>query len=440
MRRPSLYGHVVEVLDEIRRSPRPADTVVQSFLKDRRYIGSHDRRFITETVYGVIRHFTLLEHRLAAVALGGAETRGPVPSVLLCVAHELVIRGEDPEPLSRDIADLMRMAGSEPDCLPLLQRIAGSDLPEMADPVRSIAIRTSMPEPVVREWVETLGGSEAEQLCLALNQPAAVVIRCNGLKVAREECIRRLAEEGIPAAPTRYSPEGLVLQKRLNTQASPAFQMGMYEVQDEGSQLVSHLVSPAPGSLVIDACAGAGGKTLHLAALMQNRGRVIALDVEPVRLKTLLERAERAGVTIVETYATEGDLGFTEDLTGRADAVLVDAPCSGVGTFRRSPWAKRTFDPAVAQNLSVVQRSLLRRSAPLVKVGGVLVYATCTLLRRENEDTVEEFLSAHPDFALLHIDTVLPGPPELREGPYMKLYTHRTGTDGFFGAVMRRLR
>jgi 16S rRNA (cytosine967-C5)-methyltransferase len=191
---------------------------------------------------------------------------------------------------------------------------------------------------------------------------------------------------------------------------------------------------------VVDACAGGGGKTLHLAAMMMNRGEVVALDVDEMRLKNLTERTRRAGAAIVRSTVIDRTAGLPADLAGRADAVLVDAPCSGVGTFRRNPAAKLTFTGDFVVAASRTQKNLLSTYAGLVRPGGRLVYSTCTLLRQENEDIVEGFVSEHPDFSFLSAPDLLrsravqvPG-----EGPFLTLFPHQTSTDGFFAAVLVR--
>ncbi|HTO93508.1 MAG TPA: RsmB/NOP family class I SAM-dependent RNA methyltransferase, partial [Bacteroidota bacterium] len=231
---------------------------------------------------------------------------------------------------------------------------------------------------------------------------------------------------------------GLVFPKRINAQGLHSFRQGLFEMQDEGSQILSMLLEVRPGMTVIDACAGAGGKSLHIAAMMQNRGKIFALDVDGKKLDNLVMRSRRAGVTIATATVVPEDSVLPP--VPPADAVLVDAPCSGVGTFRRNPGAKLLCTEGYSLSLSRRQSALLERYAHSVRSGGRLVYSTCTLLRRENQDVVGEFLSSHPDFSLLPVAGILPrqGVRCPGEGTFLELLPHRTGTDGYFAAVMVR--
>jgi 16S rRNA (cytosine967-C5)-methyltransferase len=224
----------------------------------------------------------------------------------------------------------------------------------------------------------------------------------------------------------------------VNVHALRSFRDGWFELQDEGSQLIAMVVEPSPGETVVDACAGGGGKTLHLAALMKNIGVLVSVDLEERRLKNLRGRAGRAGVTMATVMRTGPDL--LGSYRRKADAVLVDAPCSGVGTFRRNPGAKLKFSEDFVSTVCRTQRRLLEDSAELVKPGGRLVYATCSLLRQENETAVESFLSKHTEFALQHVAPILRRHAVTADDstPFLLLLPHRTTTDGFFAAAMIR--
>jgi 16S rRNA (cytosine967-C5)-methyltransferase len=294
---------------------------------------------------------------------------------------------------------------------------------------------------MVDEWLLRLGETEAEQLCAALNSPAPTTLLVNSLKTSVKECQQKLLGEGIETERTRLSPFGLILSKRANLPSLQSFREGWFEVQDEGSQIISLLVDPQPNELLIDACAGGGGKTLALAALMSNRGKIIALDVDEQRLKKLQRRAERAGAQNVEVHL----LGKGSDEWGshdpeKADVILIDAPCSGLGTLRRNPGNKWRVSPDFVEKVSLQQQRLLEQWSSLVKSGGRIVYATCTLTRKENEGVVESFLSRHEEFRLDSASTVLSksGLEGLSQDGFLYLYPHRHGTDGFFAAVMRR--
>jgi len=274
-----------------------------------------------------------------------------------------------------------------------------------------------------------------------LNTSAPTTLRVNSLKTSVEECQQRLTREGIGTERTRFSPVGLVLTKRVNLPSLQSFKEGWFELQDEGSQIIPLLVDPQPGEIVVDACAGGGGKALELAALMVNGGKVIALDVDERRLKELQKRAERAGAQNIEIrLACKDGAGPGSDRVEKADAVLIDAPCSGLGTLRRNPGNKWRVSPEFVEHISRQQLKLLEQWSPLLKPGGRLVYATCTLLRQENEDVVEDFLARHAEFRLDSSAQILSrwGLARLSQNGYLYLYPHRHGTDGFFVAVMRK--
>ncbi len=426
---------------------RPADQVLREFFRTRRYLGSSDRRFIAEKVFAVLRHHTYLSS-LAAVVMArmpDARMRVPYPSIVLVALLEAgknAVGGSEPG-LAEDVGGIWRMDVPDADCASFLGIARGVRLPDslLRDDEEGLAVRYSLPAFVVRRWLDRYGAEETKQLCEAMNAPAPVSVRVNTLACTVEQCRASLAAHGIDAATTRYSPVGLVLPKRVNVQELPPFRQGWFEMQDEGSQILSYLPEVRPGMTIVDACAGGGGKTLHLAALMGNRGRIIAVDISRFRLESLKERARRGGVTITETViAHENGLPpLLRDVKG--DVVTVDAPCSGTGTFRRSPWLKLNLEEERVREMSALQLDLLRRYAPVVAPGGKLFYSTCSLLCEENEEVVRDFLRDSPEFSLLQAGEILRRQGLTvgqTEGADLTLLPHKTGTDGFYGAVMVR--
>jgi 16S rRNA (cytosine967-C5)-methyltransferase len=438
----SLLGHVVEILDFVLDGRRPADVVVREFFRARHYLGSSDRRFIAERTFDVLRHHRLLtfRSRCALDAIPGTPEMASLPTVILVAAHEATCAARETSELESDIGPLWGASVRGADCALFIGALSRVEFPDelLRDGARLMAIRHSMPDFVVGEWLERFGAEESEALCAASNGNPPVSIRANTLKGGVEDCRAALEREGIVAAPGNLSPVGLVFPKRINAQGLHSFRQGLFEMQDEGSQILSMLLEVRPGMTVLDACAGAGGKSLHMAAMMQNRGKIVALDVDAKKLENLVLRSRRAGVTIA-TVAVVPEDSVSPDVPP-ADAVLVDAPCSGVGTFRRNPGAKLLCTEEYSLTLSRRQRGLLGRYAPSVRSGGRLVYSTCTLVRRENQDVVEEFLSAHPDFSLVSPGDILArqGVCCPAKGPYLDLLPHLTGTDGYFAAVMER--
>jgi 16S rRNA (cytosine967-C5)-methyltransferase len=288
--------------------------------------------------------------------------------------------------------------------------------------------RLSFPDWLASELVAALG-VEAEPFAAASNLPGPVTIRANRLHGERDALAERLAAEGVLAKPTKYAPDGLVLEGRPNILGLASHQAGLFEVQDEGSQLVGACLGVKPGDTVLDLCAGSGGKTQLLGAALRHRGQLYAYDVDPAALERLEHRAIHAGlrdsVRVLRSLPSEL----------RATAVLVDAPCSALGTLRRGPDARWRMSRDSLSAFPVLQGNLLEVAAAHTSPGGRLVYATCTIRARENQDVVQRFLAAHPEFA----QEPAPLPAELRTvGGELWTLPHRSGTDGFYAAVLRR--
>jgi 16S rRNA (cytosine967-C5)-methyltransferase len=309
-----------------------------------------------------------------------------------------------------------------------------------------LAVRHSMPD-----WIAELVTDAA--LLARMNEPAARALRVNTLKTTREALLQALASEGLDAHPTQSAAQGILLEGRRSPFRTAAFGRGDFEVQDEASQLVAELVSPPPRSLVVDACAGAGGKTLALAALLAGKGRILALDASSEKLAELQRRVRRAGASNVQAIAIDllapGDA--LREVTGRAARALVDAPCTGLGAIRRNPEARWRLRREDLSRLVETQAALLGAAAPLVAPGGRLVYATCSFLPMEGERVVESFLAENPDFQLVTARDVLGRVRTeriaTRDGRFLRTWRSDgtldggpEGMDGFFGAILRRKR
>lgn len=301
-----------------------------------------------------------------------------------------------------------------------------------------------MPDWLAEPLKARLGEEEFWRLAAALNEPAPLDLRVNALKLKREEAQAQLKAAGIEATPTPYSPLGLRIDGKPALNKLEIFTSGGVEVQDEGSQLLALLLAPKRGEMVVDFCAGAGGKTLALGAAMRNTGRLYAFDVSGHRLDALKPRLARSGLSNVypAQIAHERD-DRIKRLAGKIDRVLIDAPCSGLGTLRRNPDLKWRQSPQGVVELQAKQRAILASAARLVKPGGRLVYATCSLLDAENEVIAAEFAAAHPDFKLLPADEALAkaqveGAGGLVENGALRLWPHRHATDGFFAIAWER--
>lgn len=402
----------------------PADSIMERYLGAHRQMGSKDRGFAAETVYGCLRHKRELAALATPVAGEMAET-----APWLVATYLLKYAGWS--------ARVLDEAGFAGDAVALVERVRALDLFEF-----SLAVRANLPDWLAERLLAQFGEAETLQLAAALNQPAPVDIRVNTLKTERDALRQALATAEYDMTPTPYSPTGLRRDKRGPLFNTPEFRNGLFELQDEGSQLIGFLLDAKPGQKVVDFCAGAGGKTLQLAAMMSNSGVLYACDVSEQRLNRLKPRVRRAGVDTVQRRVLHDERDTRlKSWWGKMDAVLVDAPCSGTGTLRRNPDIKwKPLDIAALQGL---QRSILAAASQLVRPGGRLVYATCSLLDEENRVVVDEFLSQHPDFTILPAQTVLAGhgialPDAFTPEGAMQLLPHRHGSDGFYAVALMR--
>jgi 16S rRNA (cytosine967-C5)-methyltransferase len=324
----------------------------------------------------------------------------------------------------------------DPDELATLRRLEGHTLDHRGMPD---AVRLEVPDWLLPRLAERFGASLEAEL-QALLQPAPLDLRVNQLKATRHHAQAALAAEKLETTPTDLSPWGLRIDGRRPVTSGRAFQSGLVEIQDEGSQLVAALVDASPGQRVCDYCAGAGGKTLALAAMMDNRGQIVACDVSAARLDGAVRRLRRAGAHNVERHLLVPGDKWAKRRAGSFDRVLVDAPCTGTGTWRRNPDARQRLTETDLAELVVRQAGILDSAAPLVRKHGRLVYATCAMLFEENEAQVTHFLDRHPGFALVPMSRAWPfenAPPPC-EGNFLSLTPARHGTDGFFAAVLER--
>jgi 16S rRNA (cytosine967-C5)-methyltransferase len=436
----------LEVAAEARAEWGYASDVMARAFRTHRELGSSERRRVSETVYGLIRH----DRRLAAIVdelLAPALRAGEVPSEitrdeLKLIALELR-EGLPPAAVRADVARLVRTeldlaAAAAPDAG--LAATAGLDRE---------ALRASMPTWLVEALATERGAEAGLALLNSMNLRAPLSVRVNTVAGDREGLIRTLAEEGIAARPGRWSSTAVVLETRVNAFGSSAFRRGLFEVMDEGSQLVAELVAPPPGGKVLDACAGAGGKTLALAAALGGKGRVLAIDIDGKKLEELRRRARRAGLNNVTARAIADSARAETTLPAEArpaswDRVLVDAPCSGLGVLRRNPEARWRLSPAEVRTFPPRQIALLVTYAPLVAVGGRLVYATCSVLGDENERVIERFLAERDDFVRVPVKEIWgkARADELGQDAdgALRLDPARHDTDGFYAAILRRIR
>lgn len=412
---PAILANAEDVLREILRFAAPADTTLSRYFKDHPRLGGRERGAIAECVYNVLRNKNFYTD--FSEQGGGATMR------------RLTLLGMS------DAVGLESLGGVTTDEAAWVEGILAVDRKLMHKSSRS-----NMPKWLFDKLVAQFGEEETLALADGMNRPAPLDLRVNTLKANREEVIAKLAEAPIKAEPTPFAPLGLRILTKPQLQNLPLFKEGHIEVQDEGSQILSALVAAKRGEMVVDFCAGAGGKTLSLGATMRNTGRLYAFDVSEKRLTKLKPRLARSGLSNVHpvVIAHERDAKIKR-LAGKIDRVLVDAPCSGLGTLRRNPDVKWRQKPESIAELQVKQAAILDGAARLVKGGGRLVYATCSVLEDENDFIAQQFLDTHPDFVLVPMQQALAEQKiDLPMGDYLKLLPHKHQTDGFFAAVFER--
>jgi 16S rRNA (cytosine967-C5)-methyltransferase len=420
----ALVDAYVAATAAVLRFDRPADTVLSAFFRAHPKLGVHDRGFVADSVYGLLRRKRLLEFALAEIGIEHPDAR------TLALAALARVGG----------LNLRAVAGAvTPDELARMEAVKGA-----ARGPLPLAVECDLPDWVIDRVLPALDEGNLRSLARALAQPAPLDLRVNLIKADRNEVAAALAAEGIEAVPTPYSPVGLRVAGRPALNRHRLFTSGAIEVQDEGSQLLCHLLGPRRGEMIVDFCAGAGGKSLALGALMRSTGRVYAFDVSEGRLAKLGPRLARSGLSNVhpQRIATERD-PKVKRLSGKIDRVLVDAPCTGLGTLRRNPDLKWRQTAQSVSELAAKQTAILAAAAGLVKRGGRLLYATCSILSEENERVVQAFLAAHPEFALVAPAAALaaarielPGHESGEE--FLRLRPDVHETDAFFGALMER--
>ena len=446
MRRPLRHdlvdAAVLEVYGLVREQAWLADRALERVLRREKRLYAGERRAVAEAIYGMLRwegQLRWLAGDRSAISLPAHAARAAVDLSTL-YALWLARSGSAPaEAVAKRFGVSPKVIGSA-----LAQ--ADARMAALADPVLRLAVQSSLPAWIAERFVSELGEEEARALASTLNERAPLTVRANLLQTTREALRERLAgQEGVGARATRHSPWGLVLDGHENAFQLASFQEGLFEIQDEGSQLLALAVGARPGWTVADTCAGAGGKSLALAAEMHGKGSLHALDIDADRLEEAKRRARRAGVhnlrARVIPAGADADAALA-DLAGRCERVLVDAPCSGLGTLRRKPDARWRLAPEDPARFAALQKELVVRFAKLLAPGGRLVYATCAIGRAENEEVAEYLKAASPELAPVSMAEALGGELAGALGAVdhtLHLLPHRHGTDGFFAAAFRRL-
>jgi len=424
----------IQLLEDIDKGRAPADDIVGNYFRRHRFAGSSDRGAISQHIYAVLRHRAGLDWWIARRGEGlPADARRRTLAALLLVedwtsrAIDKACDGDRfrPQPLDPRERDMLRELEGEALDVPAMPGWVRGNFPDWLHP-----------------YLERAFGGEIHKEMAALNGEASLDLRVNLLKGERKTALDELKYQDIKAQPTPWSPLGLRVRERIPLATLEVFKQGLVEVQDEGSQIAALLADARPGMRVVDFCAGAGGKTLALAAQMGNRGHLIACDISAARLERATQRLRRAGASIVQRMVlTSHRDKWVKRHVHSFDRVFVDAPCTGIGTWRRNPDAKWRLKETDVSELVALQADILESAQRLVKPGGRLVYATCSLLREENEAQIERFLGDHPDFTLLPIAKIWVesvGTASPTDGDLLRLTPARHHTDGFFVAVMER--
>ena len=390
----NLVNSVAETLQEIFVKNRYADKAIEKVFKQNPQWGSRDRRFVAEAVYDIVRNFRLY-----------SELAQSQKNFWFITAVWLVIK-EIEFPDWQEFKNLNREA------IILQKEQLNSNLP----------VYESYPDWLWNLGIEELGEEVWTKEALAMNQQAQVVLRVNTLKTNTKKLIEEFTKTNIALKEIDGIENAVQLVKRENVFQNNFFKLGWFEVQDAGSQIISMFLDPKPNQFIIDACAGAGGKSLHIAALMNNKGKLISMDVEGFKLEELKKRAKRAGVFNVETRVIE-DSKTIKRLEGKADKLLLDVPCSGLGVIKRNPDAKWKLSLEVIERTKKLQEKILNDYCEMVKVGGEMVYSTCSILSSENKNQVDLFLQTHSNFEFIIDKTILPS----------------QGFDGFYMARLKRI-
>lgn len=436
-----------ETLLRIRKEGGFADRLIDIELSNG-VLSGPDRGLYAELVYGVLRRQGTLDHILQQLLEKPMVELDPLALVILRIGlYQLTCLDRIPESAavneSVNLAKLITPGTSGLINAVLrnyLRRRDTISFPDMTtNPAAAIAARHSQPEWLVEQWIAQLGVAEARQLAEASSQQPPLTLRVNTLRSDRDQLLQEFEAQGIEAAPCRFSPDGIALAGRHTVSALPGFEAGLFAVQDEASQLAGQLLGAEPGERVWDACCAPGGKTCHIAQLMDDRGDLIATDISRSKLSLVQDSLRRLGISSVSTAVA--DLHQPDTFPeGYFDRILLDAPCSGLGVIRRNPEAKWRLFSGDITRLAAVQKTFLKNAAARLKPGGTLLYSTCSTSEAENELVVEDFLLHNPGFVLENLNDLFPQWSDLIAFYGMfRVWPHRHGMDGFFAARIKRV-
>lgn len=443
----SIRHLAADILNRVEKSKAFAETLLDEQLEASKLSGSADGRLLTHLVYGVLRHRGHLDWILSKLHRGNWNREEEIIKNILRVGL-FQLKFSDRLPAFAVVDEAVKIAkklhtsrGNLVNALlrTYLREEKNISFPSTEKkPSEYIAAFHSHPLWLVKNMVKRFGAQSAEAICAANNDLPTLTIRVNTLKISRDALQEKLAQAGFSSMPATYSPDGLVLTSAVAPlQKTNLFLEGYLRLQDEASQLVSYLAGQQIGLSFLDACAGSGGKTTHLAAITKNTGHILAVDCDRQKIEQLKIEAARLGATNIQTLCADLQESLPEKLKLSFDAVWVDAPCSGLGTLRRHPEIKWRISSPALENIIRKQKTILQNASLAVCAGGLLIYSTCSILPEENEEVVESFMSSNPNFSLC------PPSPALSvqltgSGSFFRTFPHRHGIDGFFGAVLKR--
>jgi 16S rRNA (cytosine967-C5)-methyltransferase len=437
----------VDILNRIDETGSFAEPILDSYLSRDIFNNIHDRRLLTQLVYGTLRmrgHLDWIIRHLYSGRLKSMDVC--IKNILRTALYQLMFTDRIPVFAAVDEAVKItkkRYPGRSGLVNAILRNaIRKKDEFEYPDidknPSSHISIIHSHPLWLVEKWTELFGVEETVEICKANNENPPFTLRVNKLKTKRDKLIKELSDEGFAVRPTEFSTDGVILSNPpTSLRKTKYYKMGHIQIQDEASQLISCLVNPKPGEKIMDICAGVGGKTTHMAEMIQNNGNILAMDISHKKIESLKERSERLGVTIIDTLVRDATSEPEKTLHEKFDRVLVDTPCSGLGTLRRNPEIKWRMLPKDLKSFRLLQKRILNNAGHYLKRGGTLIYSSCTIMPEENEEVIEAFLADNPDFERIHPDAEINGKMVDNKGFFRTYpYPHQHGTDGFFGTVL----
>jgi 16S rRNA (cytosine967-C5)-methyltransferase len=436
----------VQILNRVDEKGAFAEPLLDDVLSRKSFTHSHDRKLLTQLVYGTLRMRGRLDWMIGRIYRGDEKRMDTVLMNILRIGlYQILFTDRIPDFAAVDeaveIAKEMHPRGAglvNAVLRTALRRETDIAYPDLEkEPAHHVSIVHSHPRWLADLWISMLGVDETIGLCSADNETPPLTIRVNRLKTTRDRLGRDLIEEGYEVQSTAFSPDGLNVQLPGPVRGLRHFREGYFQIQDEASQMIAYLLDPLPGERIMDVCSGSGIKTTHLAERMGNQGSILAVDVHQGKLAALKGLAGRLGITIIKTLEGDARLDQGDDFRGAFDRVLVDAPCSGLGTLRRNPEIKWRLTSRDMAAFLPLQKEILGRSAFYLKRGGILVYSTCTIAEEENEEVVDSFLAENRDFRPVRppasIDKRL-----ISDRGFFQTFPHRHGTDGFFGAVLMK--